>query len=71
VNCETPSVHWMYIFFRLFQKEEVGPMYSLALLVQGGPKKLCISQHTIFLEPFKIKLNGFHQNVPRVSKNKN
>jgi len=33
-------------------------------------KKLYIFQHTISLEPFKIKCNGFRQNVPRVSGNK-
>ena len=34
------------------------------------PKKLCIFHRTIFLELLKIKLSGFHQNVPRVSGNK-
>jgi len=33
-------------------------------------KKLYIIQHTMSLEPFKIKWNGFHQNVPTVSGNK-
>jgi len=36
----------------------------------GWPKKLYIFQHTISLEPFKIKWKGFHQNVSSFSKNK-
>jgi len=37
---------------------------------QGGPKNLYIFQHTISLETFKMKWNGFRQNVPRVAENK-
>jgi len=33
-------------------------------------QKLYIFRHTIFLESFKIKLNGFDHNVPRVFGNK-
>jgi len=33
----------------------------------GWPKKLYIFQHTISLQPFKIKRNGFHWNIHRVS----
>jgi len=40
------------------------------LSCQSGPKKLYIFQHTVSLKTFKIKWNGFHQNVPRVSGNK-
>jgi len=35
-----------------------------------GPKKLYIFQHALSLEPFKIIGNGFHQNVLRISGNK-
>jgi len=42
----------------------------LVVEILGGLKMLYIFQHSISLEPFKIKLNGFHQNVPRVSGNK-
>ena len=38
------------------------------MLIQGRPKFVHF-HHTIFSEPFKIKLNGFHQNVPTVSGN--
>jgi len=41
------------------------PTYFLSTST-GWPKKLYIFQHTISLKTFKIKLNGFHQNVPRV-----
>ena len=27
--------------------------------IQGGPNKLYIFQHTVFLEPFKVKWNDF------------
>ena len=37
-------------------------------IVQEGPKKL--HKVTISIQPFQIKLNGFQQNVSRVSENK-
>jgi len=36
----------------------------------GWPKKLYIFQHTISLEPLKIKWKRFHRNVPSFSRNK-
>ena len=36
----------------------------------GWPNRLYIFQHTKSLEPFKKRLNEFHQSVPRISGNK-
>ena len=47
--------------------EEVSPVLPT---VQGGPKKLYVLQHVISLEPFEIKLSGFHQSIHRISADK-
>ena len=43
---------------------------ATAVYCTGWPKKLYIFQHALSLEPFKIIGNGFHQNVLRISGNK-
>ena len=39
-------------------------------IIQGGPKNCTQVQITILMQPFKIKWNAFHQNIPRLSENK-
>ena len=56
------ALHWRYCTWLI--------AISRYSVLQGGPQKLHIFQHSVSLEPFKIKWNGSRQNVPRVSLNK-
>ena len=60
----------LLLCYRLIRVVPVEGPLNMCMYVQGGPKKLYVFQHTIYLEPFTIKWNGFHKNVPRVSGNK-